>query len=155
MLQLSAIQKSVFITLLGLSVLTACQKQEEPATTTPQQTQTHHHDDNHDHDDHDDDHDHAAHDHHHDHTHEHGDTYACDNGKSVQIDTHDHEGEVVAHAIIDDIEYDLPQDSQNDDRYLSPEGLNNEGMVLTLENDVAKFTSLDGKTTHLSCQKQG
>lgn len=162
-------KKSAALTALLLSLgllTTACQKQEDtpaPAENTapvqaetpaPAQTdaQSDDHDDHHDHDHddgHDHDHDHEGHAHHH---HE-GDAYSCGD-KTVHIAVHDHEGETEAHATIDDIEYDLHPDTDKPNQYISHEdGINGNGMSMTLDGNNAVFTSMDGKTL-LVCEKQ-
>lgn len=162
-------KKSAALTALLLSLgllTTACQKQENtpaPAentapvqaeTSAPAQTdaQSDDHDDHHDHDHddgHDHDHDHEGHAHHH---HE-GDAYSCGD-KTVHIAVHDHEGETEAHATIDDIEYDLHPDTDKPNQYISHEdGINGNGMSMTLDGNNAVFTSMDGKTL-LVCEKQ-
>lgn len=162
-------KKSAALTALLLSLgllTTACQKQENtpaPAentapvqaeTPTPAQTdaQSDDHDDHHDHDHddgHDHDHSHEGHAHHH---HE-GDAYSCGD-KTVHIAVHDHEGETEAHATIDDIEYDLHPDTDKPNQYISHEdGINGNGMSMTLDGNNAVFTSMDGKTL-LVCEKQ-
>lgn len=162
-------KKSAALTALLLSLgllTTACQKQENtpaPAENTapaqaetpaPAQTdaQSDDHDDHHDHDHddgHDHDHDHEGHAHHH---HE-GDAYSCGD-KTVHIAVHDHEGETEAHATIDDIEYDLHPDTDKPNQYISHEdGINGNGMSMTLDGNNAVFTSMDGKTL-LVCEKQ-
>lgn len=164
-------KKSAALTALLLSLgllTTACQKQENtpaPAENTapvqaetpaPAQTdaQSNDHDDHHDHDhddghDHDHDHSHEGHAHHH---HE-GDAYSCGD-KTVHIAVHDHEGETEAHATIDDIEYDLHPDTDKPNQYISHEdGINGNGMSMTLDGNNAVFTSMDGKTL-LVCEKQ-
>lgn len=161
-------KKSAALTALLLSLgllTTACQKQEDtpapaentapvqaetPAPQTDAQSDDHddHHD--HDHDDgHDHDHSHEGHAHHH---HE-GDAYSCGD-KTVHIAVHDHEGETEAHATIDDIEYDLHPDTDKPNQYISHEdGINGNGMSMTLDGNNAVFTSMDGKTL-LVCEKQ-
>lgn len=162
-------KKSAALTALLLSLgllTTACQKQEDtpaPAENTapvqaetpaPAQTdaQSDDHDDHHDHDHddgHDHDHSHEGHAHHH---HE-GDAYSCGD-KTVHIAVHDHEGETEAHATIDDIEYDLHPDTDKPNQYISHEdGINGNGMSMTLDGNNAVFTSMDGKTL-LVCEKQ-
>lgn len=162
-------KKSAALTALLLSLgllTTACQKQENtpaPAENTapvqaetpaPAQTdaQSDDHDDHHDHDHddgHDHDHSHEGHAHHH---HE-GDAYSCGD-KTVHIAVHDHEGETEAHATIDDIEYDLHPDTDKPNQYISHEdGINGNGMSMTLDGNNAVFTSMDGKTL-LVCEKQ-
>lgn len=162
-------KKSAALTALLLSLgllTTACQKQENtpaPAeNTAPVQTETpapaqtdaqsDDHDDHHDHDHddgHDHDHSHEGHAHHH---HE-GDAYSCGD-KTVHIAVHDHEGETEAHATIDDIEYDLHPDTDKPNQYISHEdGINGNGMSMTLDGNNAVFTSMDGKTL-LVCEKQ-
>lgn len=95
--------------------------------------------------------DHAHGEHGHQHHHE-GDAYQCGD-KTVSIVVHNHEGEVEAHATIDDIEYDMPQDATKPNHYVSPqEGLNNQGMAMQLDGNKATFKSLDGKVL-LDCQK--
>lgn len=162
-------KKSAVLTALLLSLgllTTACQKQENtpaPAENTapvqaetpaPAQTdaQSDDHDDHHDHD-HDDGHDHNHSHERHAHHHHEGDSYSCGD-KTVHIAVHDHEGETEAHATIDDIEYDLHPDTDKPNQYISHEdGINGNGMSMTLDGNNAVFTSMDGKTL-LVCEKQ-
>lgn len=97
---------------------------------------------------------HAHHDHnhaHHNHDHHDGDAYQCGD-KAVNIVVHNHEGEMEAHAIIDDIEYDLPADTAKPNHYTTAEGLNNQAMVMHLDGDKATFKASDDKVL-LECQK--
>lgn len=162
--------KKILITsFVAVLALSACQKQESPKPDAPaeQKTQTAPAD-QHSHEHKEGDHDHAGHDHHdhdhahhnhahhshagHDHHHE-GEAYQCGD-KKINIVVHNHEGEMEAHATIDDIEYDLPANATKPNTYSNPEeGLGNQGMVLSLDNDKATFTSLDGKSTLLDCTK--
>lgn len=145
------------IFLMAMIGLSACQKPapaeqpvaSETATTTAPATEAHDHDhDDHDHDEHDD-HDHEGHDHDHAHS---GETYQCGD-KKINILVHDHEGEKEAHALIDDIEYDLHPDATKPNYYVAQEeGLNNQGMSMTIDADKAVFAGLDGKPL-LDCQK--
>lgn len=138
--------------------LTACQQPAEPKkeeTKTIEQAPAkegeHAHDHKHEHEGHDHnhahgDHDHAGHDHHHE-----GEAYQCGD-KKVNIVVHNHDGEMEAHATIDDIEYDLPADADKPNHYVTKEGLNDQGMTLHLEGDKATFTGADDKPL-LDCQK--
>lgn len=154
--------KRLLITSLALILsLTACQKQETPPPAeenkTNEQTTNHadhqhdgeqhegeHHNDNHAHEGHD--HNHAGHEHN-------GDNYTCNNNKTITIAIHDHEGEIEAHATIDDVEYDLNPDTDKENQYISKEeGINNKGMTMTLKDNKAVFADLDGKEL-LSCTK--
>lgn len=151
--------KKSLLAILSLAVLaTACNQQtpSEPAKTesapitqteAPKQT---------DHHNHKDEHANHSHDHSHEgHTHEHheGEKYTCDNNKNVTIAVHNHEGEIEAHATIDGIEYDLHPDSQKANTYVSQEeGINDQGMIMTLDNNTAKFYDLANKPL-LNCTK--
>lgn len=161
-------KKILIASLVATLALSACQKQETPKPDTPteQSTQTapadqhnhEHKEGEHDHDHHDHEgeghnhthHSHDGHDHHHHHE---GDVYQCGD-KKINIVVHNHEGEMEVHATIDDIEYDLPADANKPNTYTNPEeGLNNQGMALSLAGDKATFSSLDGKNTLLECAK--
>lgn len=164
-------KKLLIAGLVATLALTACNKQETPAPSEPE-TATQPAEHTHDHDDHKDGepqskeqgehkdsehtHDHAHGDHSHDHAHAHhhaGDTYKCDNNKTVSIAIHDHEGEIEAHATIDDVEYDLHPDGDKKEVFISQEeGLNDKGMRMTLADGKATFNDLDGKAL-LSCEK--
>lgn len=167
--------KKLLLASLALSLtLTACNKQEASAPSKPEvATQPAEH--THDHDKHKDGeqqngeqgehkdgehkegehaHDHA-HGEHEGHAHQHhaGDTYKCDNDKTVAIAIHDHEGEIEAHATIDDVEYDLhPEDGKKDTYISKEEGINDKGMRMALADGKATFNDLDDKAL-LSCQK--
>lgn len=164
-------KKLLIASLVATLALTACKKEEAPAepkadTQTTEQAPTqpaqehshddHQHDHTHEHKDGDKDHHHAHGNHSHDHAHAHhhaGDTYKCDNNKTVAIAIHDHEGEIEAHATIDDVEYDLhPEDGKKDTYISKEEGINDKGMRMTLADGKATFNDLDGKVL-LSCQK--
>lgn len=156
--------------ILGLSVAlmaTACKKQEttsesappaepttqtEPAPEKPQEPSEQSQEpttEAHSHGDHNHGHNHDSHAAHH---HE-GDTYRCDNNKTINVAIHDHEGEIEAHATIDDIEYDLHPDTGKPNHYISQdEGINDQGMIMVLSDNTATFTSLDGKQL-LNCTK--
>lgn len=156
-------KKLLIASMIATLALTACQKQEAPAepkaeTKTTEQAPAkpadpapkaeEHKEGEHNHAHDHAGHNHAGHDHHHD-----GEAYQCGD-KKVGIVVHNHEGEMEAHAIIDDIEYDMPADANKPNHYTSPEeGLNNQGMVLVLADNKATFSSLDGKTTLLDCTK--
>lgn len=164
--------KKLLIASLSLSLLlTACQKPEEkPADTTQSTTQNSTNSQATDaHAEHQASeqpnaqtseatdthagHDHAGHDHAHNHAHDQGDHYECEGGKMVDIVIRDNEGETEVGAIIDNIEYDLHPDSDKANQYISKnEGINDKGMILTLNGDKAVFTSLDNKPL-LNCQK--
>lgn len=85
-----------------------------------------------------------------------GERYHCDNGKLAIILVEAYEGEIEAHATIDDIEYELHPDldTEQDGNYIShDEGIGGEGMRLVLTDNSAIFTHLDN-TPLLTCQKQ-
>ncbi|MDO4250937.1 MAG: hypothetical protein Q4C68_05455 [Moraxella sp.] len=160
-------KKILIPTLLITLGLTACQKQEEapvadtqttqttttesaPATTTEPTTQADSAQPATTADAHAG-HDHSADEHNHDHAE--GDKYQCDNGKSVSIAIHNHEGEMEAYATIDDVAYDLIQEGND---YVSPTESfvqGQTGMKLSLTDGKATFSSLDGATVLASCQK--
>lgn len=172
--------KKLLITGLSLAVLTtACQKPvekpadapaqpkaESPATPAPAtdkpaepaKTDTHpegeHKEgEHHNHDDHKG-HDHAGHHYAgHDHAHPEGDKFSCGD-KTVHIVVHEHDGEIEAHITTDNITYDLAEDVQSKGRYTSDDSIagDNKGMVLTLNGDTAKITTLDDKAL-LDCTK--
>lgn len=160
-------KKLLIASLIASLALTACNQQETPASepkTTAQpaeHTNDHEHKDGehkedehaHDHDDHKDgEHAHGEHEGHAHHHHE-GDRYKCDNDKTIAIAIHDHEGEIEAHATIDDVEYDLhPEDGKKDTYISKEEGMGDKGMRMALADGKATFNDLDGKAL-LSCQK--
>lgn len=126
--------------------LTACQPTAEPKKEEIKTEHAH-------------DHAHGEHGHHHDHAHgehEHahhyeGEVYQCGD-KQISIVVHNHDGEMEAHATIDDIEYDLPADADKPNHYATKEGLNDQSMALHLEGDKATFIDADDKPL-LDCQK--
>lgn len=147
--------KKLFTLSLLALLLTACQKNDvpavadtaaAPATAPAASTNTTEHSEH-------DGHEHAEHDDH-DHAHDAGDAYTCDGGKQIKIGVHTYEGELEAHATIDDIVYDLHPDTTAANQYISHEdGINGQGMLLNLTDNQAVFTSLADKTVLLSCQK--
>lgn len=169
--------KKLLIAGLSLALLaTACQKPAEKPADAPTETkaqspapagdkpaeptqpahpegehkEVEHH--NHNHGDHK--HDHAGHNHAgHDHAHPEGDKFTCGD-KTVHIVVHDHEGEIEAHITADNITYDLAEDVQTKGRFTSDDSIagDNKGMVLTLNGDNAKITTLDDKAL-LDCTK--
>lgn len=164
--------KKLLIAGLSLALLTtACQKPAEKPADAPTETKAQspapaeptqpahpegehkegeHH--NHNHGDHK--HDHAGHNHAgHDHAQPEGDKFTCGD-KTVHIVVHDHEGEIEAHITADNITYDLAEDVQTKGRFTSDDSIagDNKGMVLTLNGDNAKITTLDDKAL-LDCTK--
>ncbi|OOR91182.1 hypothetical protein B0181_03615 [Moraxella caviae] len=95
-----------------------------------------------------------AHAHHHDHDHSHGDHYDCKGAVPViHLDIQEHDGEAVAHLIIDDVSYDLNTDGTNPNRFASIDDVaNGKNVVLNLNGNKAAFTTPDGKTW-LDCTK--
>lgn len=93
-------------------------------------------------------HGHGEHGHHHHHD---GEMFQCGD-KKVNIAVHNHEGQMEAHATIDDIEYDLALDTAKPNHYTTAEGLNNQAMVMHLDGDKATFKTADDKPL-LDCQK--
>ncbi|MCL1623763.1 hypothetical protein M2R47_05855 [Moraxella sp. Tifton1] len=141
------------IALLGLS-LVACQKSNDQPVEEVNTTNTtevvkdteYHHDDAHETHDHDHE-DHDEHEHHH----ALGDEYQCNDGKSVQISVHKHtDGDIEAHATLDDITYDL--EPKGDNKYHTDDGFDDKDMTLTMNADKAVFIDKDGATL-LSCKK--
>lgn len=153
-------KKLLIASLIASLALTACNQQETPASepkTTAQpaeHTDDHEHKESdhkegehaHDHDDHkDSEHAHGEHEGHAHHHHE-GDRYKCDNDKTIAIAIHDHEGEIEAHATIDDIEYDLSPVEEKENAFISlHEGLNDKGMKMLKDGEKLTFTDLDDK----------
>lgn len=126
-------------------MLSGCNKPDDTATTPAiAQTETVH----------SEAHDHGHHEHEHDHRHMDAETYTCDNGKMIMIGVHEHEGETEAYATIDDITYDLHQDTAAANQYISHEdGINNQGMIISLVDNQAVVTSLADNSVLLTCQK--
>lgn len=149
--------KALLIASLSLALLlSACKKQEEVSESAPAETATtvveevHEEGDEHEHN-HDHSHDHDGEGHMHEH-HE-GKAYKCDNDKAITIAIHDHEGEIEAHATIENIEYDLhPVDGKENHFISNDEGIGNKGMLMINESDSKTvFKSLDEKETLLTC----
>lgn len=160
-MRISNIQQALFALVLSVGLLSACQKPADTATADPAPTQqttetqaaapatpdtTAMQAEG--------EHAHEGHDHAHDHAHDDSKPYACDNNQTVRISVHQHDGDMVAHAIIDDIVYDMPQEPNKPNHYVSLEGIGNQGLLLVLEGDKATFKTSDGKTTHFICQAQ-
>lgn len=151
-------KKLLIASLVATLTLSGCKKQEEPTTnntenqalptttsTEESHTQSTEHGHEHDH--------HEVHDTH-EHQHHHGKSYKCDNETTVTVSIHDHEGEIEAHATIDDIEYDLhPAEDGKTDVFISQEdGIGGKGMkMLNTPDDKITFTSLDDKEVLLNC----
>lgn len=131
----------------------ATDKPAEPAKTDAHPEGEHKEGEHHNHDNHKG-HDHAGHHHAgHDHAHPEGDKFSCGD-KTVHIVVHEHDGEIEAHITADNITYDLAEDVQSKGRYTSDDSIagDNKGMVLTLNGDTAKITTLDDKAL-LDCTK--
>lgn len=151
-------QKTLLCALIVSLGLVACQKPAEApkqaeASSSQSAAETHHdhsaHQHEHTHDEaHHHGHDHAHHGH--DHHHDEGDVFACDNGKNARIVIHDHDGEIEAHATIDDITYDLAQDASQKDTYTTQDGINDQPTQMTITDNKAIFTDKDQQTL-LTC----
>lgn len=151
--------KKILIPALMITLgLSACQKAKEaPAepqaeTTAPALT-THSHDE-HNHNDHAEHaHEHGEHAHSHDHAHDDGhhhhhpadsEKYQCGD-KTIYIAVHNHDGDIEAHLTTDDITYDLEQDTQIKERFITDDSIagDDKGMVLTIDGNTAKITTQD------------
>lgn len=147
-------KKIILASLIATLGLTACDKKPaEPAqpttdtqsaevspVNTEMQASEH---------DHDDKHGHADHDHHHDA----GDKFQCGD-KTVHIAVHNHEGEIEAHLTADDIVYDLNQDPQDKQRFMTDDGIEGEDkpMTLILNGDKAQVLN-NSSNVLLDCTK--
>lgn len=84
-----------------------------------------------------------------------GEQYLCQNGDTVSILAEENEGEIEIHAIIQDTEYELHPDSEQEDYYIAhDEGIGGEPMALILTDNHATFTRLSDNSPLLACQKQ-
>lgn len=140
-------KKLLIASLVATLALFGCKKQETPEPAPQAETQTAPETTNQTDTPPADTHDHA-HDDHAGHAHEHhaGEIYQCDNDKTVSVAIHDHEGEIEAHATIDDIEYDLSPVEEKENAFISlHEGLNDKGMKMLKDDKKLTFTDLDDK----------
>lgn len=154
-------KKILLASLIATLALTACEKKVQEPAPEPQSTQTtteanaleHTHDETAEQHDHDDAHQEHDHDHEgHMHTHAEGDAYQCGN-KTVHIVVHDHEGEIEAHLTDDSIVYDLNQDPNDQTRFTTDNGIeNNQPMTLTITDNKAVVSSND--RVLLDCTKK-
>lgn len=81
-----------------------------------------------------------------------GEAYQCGDKKiNILVHTHD-DGDIEAHATIDDIEYDLGAVANQPNTYATEDGLNNQGMKLEINGNEARFVGTDGKPL-MTCQK--
>lgn len=146
-------KKLILASLATTLALTACGKKEETKAAEVQTQAEHKHNehDGHDHKEHD--HDHHGHDHAHDHHHHAGDKFQCGD-KSVNIAVHNHDGEIEAHLTADDITYDLSQDTHNEKRFITDDGIEGEDkpMTLVLDGDNAQVLKADNSVL-LDCKK--
>lgn len=146
-------KKLILASLAATLALTACGKKEETKAAEVQTQAEHKHNehDGHDHKEHE--HDHHGHDHAHDHHHHAGDKFQCGD-KSVNIAVHNHDGEIEAHLTADDITYDLSQDTQNEKRFITDDGIEGEDkpMTLVLDGDNAQVLKADNSVL-LDCKK--
>lgn len=151
--------KKILIPALMITLgLSACQKAEEAPTEPQAETAapaltTHSHDE-HDHNDHAEHaHEHGEHAHSHDHAHDDGhhhhhpadsEKYQCGD-KTIYIAVHNHDGDIEAHLTTDDITYDLEQDTQIKERFITDDSIagDDKGMVLTIDGNTAKITTQD------------
>lgn len=140
-------KKLILASLAATLALTACGKKEETKTAeAPAQAEQKH-------DEHKE-HNHKEHDHHgHDHHHHSGDKFQCGD-KSVNIAVHNHDGEIEAHLTADDITYDLSQDTHNEKRFTTDDGIEGEDkpMTLVLDGDNAQVLKADNSVL-LDCKK--
>lgn len=143
-------KKLILASLAATLALTACGKKEETKTAeAPAQAEQKH-------DEHKE-HNHKEHDHHghdaHDHHHHSGDKFQCGD-KSVNIAVHNHDGEIEAHLTADDITYDLSQDTHNEKRFITDDGIEGEDkpMTLVLDGDNAQVLKADNSVL-LDCKK--
>lgn len=136
--------KKILIPALMITLgLSACQKAEEaPAepqaeTAAPALT-------THSHDEHAHSHDHAHDDGHHHHHPADSEKYQCGD-KTIYIAVHNHDGDIEAHLTTDDITYDLEQDTQIKERFITDDSIagDDKGMVLTIDGNTAKITTQD------------
>lgn len=151
--------KKILIPALMITLgLSACQKAEEapaePQAETAAPTLTTHSHDEHDHNDHAEHaHEHGEHAHSHDHAHDDGhhhhhpadsEKYQCGD-KTIYIAVHNHDGDIEAHLTTDDITYDLEQDTQIKERFITDDSIagDDKGMVLTIDGNTAKITTQD------------
>lgn len=151
--------KKILIPALMITLgLSACQKAEEapakPQAETAAPALTTHSHDEHDHNDHAEHaHEHGEHAHSHDHAHDDGhhhhhpadsEKYQCGN-KTIYIAVHNHDGDIEAHLTTDDITYDLEQDTQIKERFITDDSIagDDKGMVLTIDGNTAKITTQD------------
>lgn len=151
--------KKILIPALMITLgLSACQKAEEAPTEPQAETAapaltTHSHDE-HDHNDHAEHaHEHGEHAHSHNHAHDDGhhhhhpadsEKYQCGD-KTIYIAVHNHDGDIEAHLTTDDITYDLEQDTQIKERFITDDSIagDDKGMVLTIDGNTAKITTQD------------
>lgn len=151
--------KKILIPALMITLgLSACQKAEEapaePQAEAAAPALTTHSHDEHDHNDHAEHaHEHGEHAHSHDHAHDDGhhhhhpadsEKYQCGD-KTIYIAVHNHDGDIEAHLTADDITYDLEQDTQIKERFITDDSIagDDKGMVLTIDGNTAKITTQD------------
>lgn len=151
--------KKILIPALMITLgLSACQKAEEvpaePQAETAAPALTTHSHDEHNHNDHAEHaHEHGEHAHSHDHAHDDGhhhhhpadsEKYQCGD-KTIYIAVHNHDGDIEAHLTTDDITYDLEQDTQIKERFITDDSIagDDKGMVLTIDGNTAKITTQD------------
>ncbi|OBX87227.1 hypothetical protein [Moraxella nonliquefaciens] len=151
--------KKILIPALMITLgLSACQKAEEapaePQAEAAAPALTTHSHDEHDHNDHAEHaHEHGEHAHSHDHAHDDGhhhhhpadsEKYQCGD-KTIYIAVHNHDGDIEAHLTTDDITYDLEQDTQIKERFITDDSIagDDKGMVLTIDGNTAKITTQD------------
>lgn len=151
--------KKILIPALMITLgLSACQKAEEapaePQAEAAAPVLTTHSHDEHDHNDHAEHaHEHGEHAHSHDHAHDDGhhhhhpadsEKYQCGD-KTIYIAVHNHDGDIEAHLTTDDITYDLEQDTQIKERFITDDSIagDDKGMVLTIDGNTAKITTQD------------
>lgn len=142
-------KKIILASLVATLALTACNQKDDKVTTEVAKTEevamtsAKEQDHEHDHD----------HENEHDHDHEHGDAYQCGD-KAVEIAVHNHEGEYEVHLTTDGITYDLDQDPQDKNRYVTDDGIEgeNKAMTLIIDGNKAQLVGTNNKTL-LDCTK--
>lgn len=144
-------KKLILASLAATLALTACGKKEETKTAEAPAQAEQKHDEHKEHNH--KEHDHHEHNHAHDHHHHSGDKFQCGD-KSVNIAVHNHDGEIEAHLTADDITYDLSQDTHNEKRFTTDDGIEGEDkpMTLVLDGDNAQVLKADNSVL-LDCKK--